>query len=147
MNLLPRHRSFDFDSIFNDFFSGVNMPSLKGHASDTLAGMRVDVHENSDNYQIHADLPGVKKDDISITLENNVLTVAASKRTEAEEKASGKVIWRERSSGSITRSFNVSPGISEKDIKAQFDDGVLTLTVPRGKPDEETESAKRIPIK
>lgn len=144
MNLIPRNRVFDFDSLFNDFFDGFQAPTRAG--SDAVAGMRVDVHETDKSYEIKADLPGVKKDDIHVVLENDILTVSASKDTESEKKEKGKVIWRERSSGSISRSFHVAPGTEQKDIKADFKDGVLTLTVPR-EIEREQAVSRRIPIK
>lgn len=147
MNLIPRNQIFDIDSLFNDFFQGFGRPAVRDGDSGVLAGMRVDVHETDDAYEIHADLPGVKKDDIDITLHNDILTVSASKKTESEEKEKGKVIWRERSSGTISRSFSVSPGTSQKDISANFADGVLTLTVPKVRVEAAEPKSNRIPIK
>ena len=147
MNLIPRNSVFDFDSLFNDLFHGFGKPALGAHQSDALAGMRVDVHDADKRYEIHAELPGVKKKDISITLQDGVLTIAASKNTESETKDKGKVIWKERSSGSITRSFTVGQGVTEKDIKANFNDGVLTLEVPKKGEAKELPAARRIPIK
>ncbi|MCG8415974.1 MAG: Hsp20/alpha crystallin family protein [Pseudomonadales bacterium] len=147
MNLIPRNQIFDMDSLFNDFFHGFNRPSLRNKDSEALAGMRVDVHETDESYEIHADLPGVKKEDIEVTLENDVLTVAASKKTETEEKKKGKVIYRERSSGAISRSFSVAPGTTQDDIAANFSDGVLTLTVPKAQAIPETPASQRIPVK
>ncbi len=146
MNLVPRNQIFDFDSLFNDFFHGMHLPHKHRSDSEPLAGMRVDVHEADDSYEIHADLPGVKKDDIEITLHNDVLTVSARKETESEKKKKGKVIWKERSSGSISRSFNVSPGTTQDGISANFADGVLTLTVPKLKPAPKETGSNRIPI-
>ncbi len=146
MNLVPRNQIFDVDSFFNDFFHGFGKPSLREKQSDTLAGMRVDVHETDDAYEIHADLPGVKKDDIDVRLENDVLTVSATKNIEKEEKKKGKVIYRERSSGVLSRSFHVNPGTSHDDIEANFEDGVLTLSVPKKNAQPEEETSKRIKI-
>lgn len=147
MNLIPRNTVFDFDTLFNDMFHGLGYPAINTKQSDMLAGMRVDVHDADKQYEIHAELPGVKKKDISVTLQDGVLTISASKNTESEKKEKGKVIWKERSSGSITRSFTVGNGVTEKDIKANFEDGVLTLEVPKKKDSKEVESAHRIPIK
>ncbi len=147
MNLVPRNQIFDIDSVFNDFFHGFGRPALRTQTTDTMAGMRVDVHETDDEYEIHADLPGVKKEDINITLENEVLTVSASKNTESEKKEEGKIIYRERSSGSISRSFNVTPGTTQKDVKANFVDGVLTLAIPKHNGEPEAPKSHQIPIK
>ncbi len=147
MNLVPRNQILDFDSLFNDFFHGFHRPTSKSDNSEPAVGMRVDVHETDDEYEIHADLPGVKKGDINIVLENDVLTVSASKKTEAEKKKKGKVVWRERSSGSINRSFTVYPGTTEKDIKANFSDGVLTIAVAKQMQESVTPTSHRIRIK
>lgn len=147
MNLIPRNTVFDFDTLFNDLFHGFGRPSIDTRQPDNLAGMRVDIHDADTQYEIHAELPGVKKKDISITLQNGVLTISASKKTESEKKEKGKVIWKERSSGSITRSFTVGSGVTEKDIKANFSDGVLTLEVPKKKDQKELDSVRRIAIK
>lgn len=147
MNMVPRNQIFDVDSFFNDFFHGFGKPSLRENQPDSLAGMRVDVHETDDAYEIHADLPGVKKEDIDVRLENDVLTVSASKNTEKEEKKKGKVIYRERSSGMLSRSFQVNPGTTHNDIHANFLDGVLTLSVPNKAAAPEEEASKRIEIR
>ena len=147
MNLIPRNQIFDVDSIFNDFFHGFGRPALRENRQESLAGMRVDVHESDNAFEIHADLPGVKKEDIEITLENDVLTVSARKNTESEEKKKGKVIYRERASGMISRSFSVAPGTTEADIEANFADGVLSLSVPKATPQPEVAASKRIPVK
>lgn len=145
MSLIPRNQIFDFDSLFNDFFPGFGRSALPA-SRDSMAGMRVDVHETDKEFEIHADLPGVKKSDIEITLEGDILTVSAQKNTESEKKEKGKVVWRERSSGAISRSFSVSPGTTEKDIRANFNDGVLTLTVPK-QAEAKADKARRIEVK
>lgn len=147
MNLIPRNTVFDFDTLFNDLFHGFGRPPIGTRQPENLAGMRVDIHDADSQYEIHAELPGVKKKDISITLQDGVLSISASKNTESEKKEKGRVIWKERSSGSITRSFTVGRGVTEKDIKANFNDGVLTLEVPKKKDAKELESARQIPIK
>ena len=146
MNLVPRNQIFDVDSFFNDFFHGFGKPSLREKQADSLAGMRVDVHETDDAFEIHADLPGVKKDDIDVRLENDVLTVSATKNVEKEEKKKGKVIYRERSSGVLSRSFHVNPGTTHEDVQANFEDGVLTLSVAKKNALPEAETTKRISI-
>lgn len=152
MNLIPRNSVFDFDTLFhdtafNDLFHGFGRPAIDTRQLENLAGMRVDILDAEAQYEIHAELPGVKKKDIAITLQDGVLTISASKNTESEKKEKGKVIWKERSSGSITRSFTVGRGVTEKDIKANFNDGVLTLEVPKKKDAKDMDSARQIPIK
>jgi HSP20 family protein len=131
MNLIPRNQISDFDSLFDDFFTGFPVLMGKSDIAKSLSAMRVDIHEDDNGYEITAELPGVKKEDISVTLKNDILTITASKETETEKKKKGKVIRRERSSGTFTRSFTVHDGIRQEDIKASFEEGVLTLSIPK----------------
>ncbi len=94
--------------------------------------MKTDVHESDDHFDVDIDLPGFKKDEISLELNNGYLTVSASKgldKSETDKK--GKVIRQERYAGAMQRSFFVGKHLTEEDIKARFEDGVLMLTVPK----------------
>ena len=94
--------------------------------------MKTDVHETDDGYELDIDLPGFKKDDIRISLENGYLSVNASKAHGNDEKDDkGKVIRKERYSGSMQRSFYVGDATTEEDIKAKYEDGVLKLDIPK----------------
>ena len=146
MNLIPRNQISDFDSLFDDFFTGFPVLMGKSDMARSLAGMRVDIHEDENGYEITAELPGVKKEDISVTLKNDILTISASRETESEKKKKGKVIRKERSSGSYTRSFSVHDGIRQEDIKASFTDGVLTLTIPKKAQEEAEPNIHKIDI-
>lgn len=138
MALVPRDSLSTFDSLFDNFFS-----AHQGDSSEFFAPS-VDIEEQDDHFLVTADLPGVKKEDISITLENGVLTLEAKREEQSEEKKKGKVIRRERRSGSYMRSFSVGNNISEADIKAAFKDGVLKLELP--KPKEAAPSSRRIEV-
>ncbi|MCR5174920.1 MAG: Hsp20/alpha crystallin family protein [Oscillospiraceae bacterium] len=106
---------------------------LYGKHADRV--MKTDVHEHDDQYEVDIDLPGFKKEEIHLGLENGYLTVGASKGVDKEEKTrKGKLIRQERYTGSMQRSFYVGEGLSEEDIKARFEDGVLKLTVPKKAP-------------
>lgn len=146
MNLIPRSRTSDLDSLFDDFFTGFPMMIGKSDLARSLGGIRVDIHENDGRFEVVADLPGVKKKDIAVTLEGDVLSITASKESESEEKKRGKVIRRERSSGTYTRSFSVGPGIKQDDIEANFKDGVLTLIVPKVSKAKSKSDARKITI-
>ncbi|MCR5507178.1 MAG: Hsp20/alpha crystallin family protein [Lachnospiraceae bacterium] len=94
--------------------------------------MKTDVHENEQGYEVDIDLPGFKKEEIDLSLENGYLSVSAAKNLENEKKnLRGKVIRQERYSGSMQRSFYVGDEIEESDIKAKFEDGVLKLAIPK----------------
>lgn len=94
--------------------------------------MKTDIHEQEDSYEMAIDLPGFKKDEINLTLENGYLTVNASKGLNKEETdKKGRVIRQERYAGAMQRSYYVGETLTEEDIKAKFEDGVLKLTVPK----------------
>ena len=94
--------------------------------------MKTDVHEHDNGYEMDIDLPGFKKDEINISLENGYLSVSAVKGLDKEEKdKKGRLIRQERYSGTMQRSFYVGDALTEEDIKAKFEDGVLKLTVPK----------------
>ena len=91
--------------------------------------MKTDVHEHDDHYEMRIDLPGFKKEQITLTLENGYLTVAAEKGVETENN--GKLIRQERYSGEMARSFYVGEDITEDEIKAKYEHGVLSLEIPK----------------
>ena len=130
------------DDLFDDFF---NIPSFRDFdkAERKLYGksgnglMKTDVRENEGNYVLDIDLPGFKKDEISLTLDNGYLIVGASKTVNEDEKDSkGKMLRQERFSGAMQRSFYVGDSIDENDVKAKFEDGVLSLSFPKEKEPE-----------
>ena len=94
--------------------------------------MKTDVHETDDGYELEIDLPGFKKDELSLRLENGCLTVSAAKGLDKDEKTEkGKIIRQERYAGAMERSFYVGETITEEDVKAKFEDGVLHLCIPK----------------
>ena len=94
--------------------------------------MKTDVTEHDDHYEIAIDLPGFKKEDVTIDLENGYLTVGAAKGVDKDENdKEGKLIRQERYSGAMQRSFYVGENVTEEDIKAKMEHGVLTLTIPK----------------
>lgn len=93
--------------------------------------MRTDVKETEQGYEIAIDLPGFKKENVSAKLENGYLTISASKNAKKEEKEEGKYIRQERFCGHCSRNFYVGADITQEDIKAKFEDGVLNLFVPK----------------
>lgn len=130
MNLIPRNSLFDFDSLFDDLWA----PLRPNTASTNAAFMpRVDIRDNKDNFEISAELPGVDKEDIHVTLNNGVLTLTAESHQEDKEEKEGKVVRQERRYGKYIRSFNVGTGVQENDINATFKDGILKLTAPKAK--------------
>ena len=102
--------------------------SFFGNGRD-VSSFRTDVTDTGDAYKLEAELPGFKKDDIQIDVENDVLTISA-KRSEEKKDEKHNVVKRERFYGSFSRSFDVS-GINVDGIEAAYTDGVLTLTMPK----------------
>ena len=127
MSLIPRDSLFDLDNLFGHFFS----PTMTTDKGNDFFSPRVDIKEAKDKYEIIADLPGVDKNDLSVTLENGVLTIEASTSEENIEEKDGKIIRKERRSGKYMRSFNLGAEVHESDIKASFKNGVLSLAVPK----------------
>lgn len=124
------------ENLLNDWmdFPRMEFPDIdkKLYGKNASHIMKTDVHENEDGYELDIDLPGFKKDDIKLSLENGYLFVSANKEHENDEKnEKGKVIRKERYSGSMQRSFYVGDAIEEEDVKAKFEDGVLKLSVPK----------------
>lgn len=126
MSLIPRHSFFDFDNFYDNFFA----PHVH-NPSDSVFMPRVDIVEKDNHYEIKADLPGVKKEDIHIQLHNGVLSLDAKMESENSEEQDGKVIRRERRAGSFTRTFSLGAAVQESDISASLVDGVLIIKAPK----------------
>ena len=130
--MLPFERSdsnvFDtFDNFARDFFRKSNAD---------LPAFRTDIRDAGDSFLLEADLPGFNKEDISLDLKDGILTIQAVHQDSSEEKDDkGSYIRRERRYGSFQRSFDVT-GIDEAGITAAYQNGVLTLTLPKARPVE-----------
>ena len=134
--------------IFDDFMDGFAFPDVSKelygkHAKNV---MKTDVRELDNGYEIIVDLPGFKKDEIEVQLEDGYLTISAAKGLDKDETdKKGNYIRKERYSGSMSRSFYVGDGISEDDIHGKFENGILQLDVPK-KEVKAVETKKRISI-
>ncbi len=117
---------------FRGFESDVDRKLYGKHAAHV---MKTDLKVHDDGYELKVDLPGFKKDQIELQLENGYLTITAAKGLEEEDTdKKGRIVHQERYSGSMSRSFYVGENVTEEDVKARFEDGVLTLDVPKEKP-------------
>ena len=117
---------------YRDFESDVDHKLYGKHAARV---MKTDLKDHDDHYELEVDLPGFKKDQIDLQLQNGYLTITASKGLEEDSKdKKGKIIHQERYAGSMTRSFYVGDHVTEEDVKAKFEDGVLTLDFPKEEP-------------
>lgn len=133
MSLVPRGSLFDLDNFFEQL---VSPGRALTEGKEGFFSPRIDVSETSDSYEISAELPGVSKDDINITLEDGVLTLEAEVHQEEKQEKEGRVIRQERRYGKYMRSFNLGGDISEADIDASFKDGVLKLKAPKREPSQ-----------
>ena len=137
--LMPRIFGDDFfgDDFFDDWMRRPMdraLPDVEHKLYGKHAGrvMRTDIREHEDRYDVEIDLPGFKKDEIELSLEKGYLTVSAAKGLDQDKTdKKGKIIRQERFAGAMQRSFYVGTGLTEEDIKAKFEDGVLTLNVPK----------------
>lgn len=145
------------DNLFNDFF---RFPfyndkdehrmekKLYGHRAHNL--MKTDIRERKDSYVLDIDLPGFKKDELTIELNDGYLTISAAKGLEQDkdkkEKETGHYIRKERYAGACSRSFYVGEDVEQADIKAEFKHGILTLFVPKKEAKPAVEQKKTIAI-
>jgi HSP20 family molecular chaperone IbpA len=109
--------------------------------------MKTDVKETDTGYEIDIDLPGYKKEDVKAELNEGYLTINASTQTSNDEKDSdGKYVRRERYSGTCSRSFYVGEDVTQEEIKAKFEDGILKMFVPKKEEKEKLPESKYIAI-
>ncbi len=125
------------ENLFDDWFGFPAFPEFRDvdrklYGRHAAHEMKTDVHEHEDHYEVDIDLPGFKKDEIELTLANGYLSVKAAKGHEEEKTdRKGKVIRQERWSGTMQRSFYVGDALTEQDVAAKFENGVLSLTLPK----------------
>ena len=130
-----------FEDFFRDFGKGfwVKPVALPG---ETGLSMKIDVKEDDKTFTVKADIPGVKKEDIQIDIDDDPVSLRAEAKQEKEDKKGEKVVYSERSYGMVSRSFTLPAGVDEKGAKAEYKDGVLNLTLPK----KSNGSARRIAI-
>jgi HSP20 family protein len=135
------HRRIDMNSLitrgslFDDFFRDVASPGffikpLHGEPLPSPGQIRMDVKENGSAYTVSAEIPGVKKEDIHVTVEGGMVTVSAEVRQEDSHK-DDKQLRSERYYGSVARSISLPQDVDQSQAKAKYDNGVLTLTLPK----------------
>ena len=133
------------ENLFDEFFNGWDREfrnmDRQLYGKNAAREMKTDVHEHEDHYEVDIDLPGFKKEEITLSLENGYLTVNATKGLDKDEKdKKGKLIRQERYAGSLQRSFYVGDSLTETDVTARFENGVLSLCVPK-------QEARKVPDK
>lgn len=143
---LVQNQSRDGWSLVNDeldnLFEGFFRPLRRANEAVMASGMPMDVAERDNEYVIHAEMPGISKDNIEVTLSNGVLTISGETRQEDVERSGDRVLRQERRYGKCARSVRLGTRIDEKNIKANYRDGVLELILPKA----EEVKPKKIPL-
>lgn len=136
------------NSIFDDLMDDFTVPAFRGNTlfGSTRNLMKTDIKETDKGYELAIDLPGFKKEDVKAQLKDGYLTISAA-RDENRDKKDKKdnYLWKERYYGSTSRSYYVGENVTEEDIHAKFEDGILRLSVPK-KETEKVEENKYISI-
>ena len=131
-----------FDEAFDDIFRGFFVRPLSFEAPAGAAQFRVDVSEDEKAYQIRAEGPGVKKEDINVTIDGDTVAISAEARNEKEVKNGGRVLRSERYYGKLYRAFTLGQAVEEAGTSAKYANGVLELTLPK----KAAAQAKRITV-
>lgn len=149
--LLPRTNTlnrFFGENLFDDFFEDLARPMWAAKRYNTSAGvMRTDVKETDGGYELDIDLPGCKKENVTAELKEGYLTISAgTDRSDEQKDENGRYIRRERYYGNCSRSFYVGEDITQEDIKAKFEDGILKVSIPKKEAKPAVEESKYIQI-
>ena len=128
------------ENLFDDFMEDAFKSPIFGKREKNL--MKTDIRENENGYELDMDLPGFKKDEITVNLRDGYVTISAERGMERSEKdeKTGKYVRQERYSGSCQRSFYVGEAVKQEDMKARFEDGILHLEFPKASPKQVEES-------
>lgn len=138
MSNMTRYDPFEtdsLDSLFRGFFRPVKMDR-------DMPQIRMDVRENEKSYAVHADIPGVSKDDIHVSIDGNTVSISAEVKKNTEQKEGEKVLRRERYVGRVGRSFALENEVDEATASARYQDGVLELVLPK----KTAAAAKRLAV-
>ena len=120
-----------FDDFFKDFAPGFYVRPLHGDALPEASQIKIDVKEDDAAYTVHAELPGVPKEDIHVSIDGNVVSLRAEVRQHDQKKDGEKLLRSERYYGSVARSFQLPLEVDAAQAKARYDNGVLTLSLPK----------------
>lgn len=126
-----------FDEVFNGFFRPVNL--LRENNQPQI---RMDVRENENSYIVHAEIPGVNKEDIQVTIDGSQVSLSAESRRENEVKDGERTLRSERHYGKVSRTFVLENEVDETQSEAHYKDGVLELVLPK----KAQTSAKKLTI-
>jgi len=141
MNPLATRSRF-FDDFFRDFPLGYSVKPLHGDPLLSPDKIKIDVKNNEKSFTVHAEMPGLTKDDIHVTVEGNVVTIQAEVKQYDADTEDGQLVHSERYYGSVQRSFSLPAAVSEAKAKAKYENGILTLNLPK----EAANGSKKIAI-
>ena len=127
-----------FEDLMPEFFRRISRPLAVAEPGD----IRLDVTENDKDYQVRAEIPGAKKEDMRVHVDGNFVSISAEVRKDKEEKSGGRVLVKESYYGRVSRGFSLAHEIDDKAVAAKLEDGVLKLTLPK----REGSGARAIPI-
>lgn len=130
------------DDIMNDFAPGYLVRPLKGEKSPVASQIKIDVSENEDAYTVAAEIPGVSKEDIQVSVDGAVVSLQADIKQEDRSSEGEKMLRTERFYGSVSRSFQLPQEVDEASSKAKYENGILVLTLPK----KQTAAAQRLTI-
>jgi HSP20 family protein len=126
-NILRYHPA---DDAFDDMFRGFFMRPVRFEGQQEVQ-IKVDVNEDDKAYTVHAEIPGVKKEDIHVTIDGGQLAISAEVKNEKEVKQGNKVLRSERYYGKVSRAFSLGQDVDENAAEAKYDNGVLELRLPK----------------
>jgi len=118
------------DDVFDNMFRGFLMRPVPFEEQPEIQ-IKIDVKENDKNYTVHAEIPGVKKEDIHVTIEGNQVALSAEIKKHEEVKKDDKILRSERFYGKLSRIFNLAQDVDEENSQAKYADGILELTLPK----------------
>jgi len=131
--------------LFSDLFKDLSIQRQLSKPFYDLSlpeSINIDIHETPDSFSVQADIPGVKKEDINVVLDNRQLTISVEAKQEKEDKKDEKIILSERYFGFVSRTVTLPSEVDRSKIDARYENGVLTLTLPK----IATQSSNRISI-
>jgi HSP20 family protein len=120
-----------FDEFFRDVAPGFYVKPLHGDPLPSPSQIKIDVKETGGAYTVHAEVPGVSKEEIQVSLDGNVVTLRAEVKQQDSSSKDEKVLRSERYFGAVQRSLQLPQDIDQTQAKAKYDNGVLTLTLPK----------------
>jgi HSP20 family protein len=128
---ITRYDPFHLESLLDDFFKGFWVRPMNLAGVPRTPEIKMDVMENDKAYTVKAEIPGVKKEDIQVTIDGNTVSITAEVKKESEVKEGERVLRSERYYGQVARSFSLASEIDESQASARYENGVLELTLPK----------------